>query len=497
MTFITMRMCAIGAFVMQLFCLSAFAQTLEPYQASRSIADSTACPSAQCTLDFPVVPSGKRLVLDSVSAQLGLASDVLVLEGNGVSYYVTKSHPNLGYLTVPVTVYFDAGNTPRARISSTTNQHTSLIVTLVGHLVPQVSAVLLSITTNVLPQGVVGQAFSAQLMATGGTGPYTWAASPPLPTGLSLDVSSGVISGVPIGSSNQMLTFTLTDQSPTPQTANKALQLIIAPSTLIITTTSLPLGMVGQPYNHTLQATGGTGALTWSITAGILPAGLTLNATTGAISGTPIMPAGTSSFTVQVQDAGGLSDTQLLSMTINLPNPPQIATTTLPGGTVGQPYSQTLHATGGVGVLTWSVTTGSLPAGLTLSSSGTISGTPTTPGTSNFTVRVVDTFNQSDTQSLPLAISTVLAITTTSLPNAKEGQAYSTILQSSGGVPPLTWSVTPPLPNGLNLNPATGQITGTPVAGAQGAQTFLFTVQDSTTPTPQVVHKPLTLVIAP
>src|SRR5262245_3596566 len=141
MTFITMRMCAIGAFVMQLFCLSAFAQTLEPYQASRSIADSATCPSAQCTLEFPAVPTGKRLVLDSVSAQLGPASAVLVLEGNGVSDFVTKSHPNLGYLTVPVTVYFDAGTTPRARIfAPNTYQHTSLIVTLVGHLVLQVSA---------------------------------------------------------------------------------------------------------------------------------------------------------------------------------------------------------------------------------------------------------------------------------------------------------------------------------------------------------------------
>jgi len=315
------RMCVIGAFVMQLFCLSAFAQTLEPYQASRSIADSSTCPSAQCILDFPVVPSGMRLILDSVSAQLGSASDVLTLEGNGVSYFVTKSHPGLGYLTDPVTVYFDAGNTPRARIfAPDTTQHTSLIVTLVGHLVLKVSAGPLSITTNVLPQGIANQPFSAQLAATGGTGPYTWSASPPLPNGLALNFSSGVISGIPTGSSNQTLTFTVTDQtSPTPQTANKSLQLIIgsAISTLIITTSSLPLGMVGQAYNQTLQATGGTGARTWSISAGTLPAGLSLNATTGVISGTPVS-TGTATPIFRVSDSGSPQQTatKVLSITI-------------------------------------------------------------------------------------------------------------------------------------------------------------------------------------
>jgi hypothetical protein len=89
-------------------------------------------------LSFPAVPEGKRLVVTSVSAQLGPASNQLVLEGNGISYFVPKSHPDLGYLAVPVTVYFNAGSTPTARIfAPNTAQHTSLIVTLVGHLVPQ------------------------------------------------------------------------------------------------------------------------------------------------------------------------------------------------------------------------------------------------------------------------------------------------------------------------------------------------------------------------
>ena len=137
MNALAMRICAIGALAM-LQGSPAGAQALDPYQATASIGDSATCPSAQCVLNFPAVPRGKRLVLTSVSAQLGPASNQLVLEGGGVTYFVPKFHPDLGYLAAPVTVYYSAGSTPTARIfAPDTTQHTSLIVTLVGHLVPQ------------------------------------------------------------------------------------------------------------------------------------------------------------------------------------------------------------------------------------------------------------------------------------------------------------------------------------------------------------------------
>jgi hypothetical protein len=137
MNVVSMRVCAIAALAMQLFSLPAYAQALDPYQAMASIPDSTTCPGAQCVMHFPAVPAGKRLVVTSVSAQLGPASNELVVEGNGVSFFVPKSDPNIGYLAAPVTIYFDAGSTPSARVfAPNTTQHTSLIVTLVGHLVP-------------------------------------------------------------------------------------------------------------------------------------------------------------------------------------------------------------------------------------------------------------------------------------------------------------------------------------------------------------------------
>jgi hypothetical protein len=268
-------------------------------------------------------------------------------------------------------------------------------------------------------------------------------------------------------------------------TVQQSLSLTInsSPVPPTITTPSLPNGAVGQAYNQTVQATGGTGALTWSIVAGTLPQNLSLNPPTGVISGTPTA-AGTSTFTVRVADTAGQADTQTLSILIIPSTPPNITTTTLPGGTVGQPYSQALQATGGTGARIWSLSGGSLPANLALNQDGTISGTPTNTGTSNFTVRVTDAISQSDTQPLSVMISAAgspLTITTTSLPDGKRNQPYTVTLAASGGTIPYTWSVTPALPAGLMLAPATGVISGTPTATSN--TDYDFTVRDSTNKT--------------
>jgi hypothetical protein len=186
--------------------------------------------------------------------------------------------------------------------------------------------------------------------------------TPALPANLLFEQTTGAITGTPAAQGTTSHTFTLQDSSSPVQTVQNSLSLTIntAPAVLSITTTSLLNGTVGQAYNQTVQATGGTGARTWSIVVGTLPQNLSLNPTTGAISGTP-NAAGTSSFTVRVADTAGQADTQALSILINSPTPPNITTTTLPGGTVSQPYSQPLQATGGTGTLVWSRSAGSLP----------------------------------------------------------------------------------------------------------------------------------------
>ena len=358
----------------------------------------------------------------------------------------------------------------------------------------------LTITTSSLPDGTVNQPYSAAVSGSGGLPPYTWSITPPLPANLSFNTQTGAITGTPVTAGTTTHTFTLLDSLSPPQAVQKSLTLTIKPppTPLSITTISLPDGTVGQAYNQPVEATGGTGPLTWSIVAGVLPQNLGINPMTGVISGTPTAAA-TSSFTVQVADTAGQVVTRGLSIRINPPSPPNITTTSLPGGTVGLPYSQVLQATGGTGTLVWSLASGSLPANLTLSPAGTISGTPTNTGNSNFTVRVTDALGQSDTQALSIAVGAALTITTNSpLPNAKVGNSYNTTLQRSGGVSPFTWSVaTPGLPTGLTLNVSTGTISGTPAAGTAGTYTRTFTVQDSSTPTPQTASKPLSFTINP
>jgi hypothetical protein len=164
---------------------------------------------------------------------------------------------------------------------------------------------------------------------------------------------------------------------------------------------------------------------------------------------------------------------------------PKITTASLPDGTVGVPYKQSLQATDGTLPLKWSVTP-TLPPGLTLDPvSGTLAGTPTAvaPKVSyKFTVTDSGTPALSTSVDLTLEIKPAPPkITTTALSYGASGAHYSQTLQSSGGTAPLTWSVAPALPAGLTLDAAAGTIAGTPTAASPKA-TYKFTVKDSATP---------------
>lgn len=257
------------------------------------------------------------------------------------------------------------------------------------------------------------------------------------------------------------------------------------PPSVNITTTSLNDGIVGTSYSQTLSATGGTTPYSWSIASGSLPAGLLLNASTGVISETPTT-AGTSNFTVQVTDSSSPAQTDTQALSISIAAVLNITTTNLPNGTVGVAYSETLQATGGTTPYSWSIASGSLPAGLSLNAStGVIFGTLSTAGTSNFTVQVTDSASpaQTDTQALSITVDLApLNITATSLPDGTENEAYSATLQATGGTPPYSWAITAgDLPGGLSLNSATGEISGIPTTAE--TQTFTVTVTDGTAAT--------------
>jgi len=159
------------------------------------------------------------------------------------------------------------------------------------------------------------------------------------------------------------------------------------PVALNITPTSLPLIEISAPYSATINAQGATAPVHFSITAGSLPAGLSLNSTSGVISGTPTT-GGPSMVTIAAVDANGLTASRQYNDAVV--NPITMTTQSLPSGVVGTPYNQAISVSGGVPPITFS--TYDLPyAGLTLNAAtGVISGTPTMAGTFSVLVTASD-----------------------------------------------------------------------------------------------------------
>jgi len=287
------------------------------------------------------------------------------------------------------------------------------------------------------------------------------------------------------------------------------------PGPLTIATVSLPTGTVNQPYAAVVGGSGGITPYTWSLAAGspAMPAGLSLDPATGAITGVPTA-VGTTALVFRLDDESTPNQfvEKSLSLTIvTTPQPLSITTTSLPDGVVNQPYPQTtLQANGGIQPYTWSVSP-ALPNGLSLNvvGPGIISGTPLsgTAGTTNPTFTVSDSaapFNQTDTKQLSLKINPApapLAITApagNTLTNARVGRNYTYTLKGSGGILPYTWSITPALPAGLTLNASTGAITGR-VGNNVTPATYPLTISltDSFLPTNQTKTKQVTLTVNP
>jgi len=261
------------------------------------------------------------------------------------------------------------------------------------------SASPLVINTTSMPSATYGTAYNSTVTATGGTPLYTCSlASGSLPPGLALSASTCQIVGTPGSTGTYGFSVRVTDSGSPIQAASQSLSIVVgaasapAPTPLSIATSSLPSGTAGTGFSATLVASGGTPGYTWSIGSGSLPGGLILSGTTGQISGIP-SASGSYNFIVVLSDSGSpqQSTSKSLSISVVAPTvlPISITTTSLPSITVGMSYSVTLSATGGIQPYTWSLSSGTLPAGLTLSGAGVISGIPTAEGTNSFTVQVI------------------------------------------------------------------------------------------------------------
>lgn len=252
------------------------------------------------------------------------------------------------------------------------------------------------------------------------------------------------------------------------------------PAPVTIAGPSAMSAVKGILFTNTLIASGGTPPYSWSVSAGALPAGIGLNASTGALSGAPAA-AGSFSATVQVTDSRSQTAQKALTFTVTLP-PVEIVTSTLPAAIKGVGFNQQLSAAGGKPPYTWSVTAGALPGGLSLAAAtGIISGTPGAAGSFNFTVTATDA--DSRTASKPLSITVAappISIAAVPALETLMGLSFNYQLSASGGTAPFTWSVVPgALPPGLSLNAAGGLISGTPTAA--GVFTFSVTARDAAT----------------
>ncbi len=212
------------------------------------------------------------------------------------------------------------------------------------------------------------------------------------------------------------------------------------------------------------------------------PSWLAIDPGTGVLSGKiPAATAGRFTFTITADNGVGTAATQ--AFTLDVTEPPVVLPVPKPlQATTELPFSAALPASGGAGPYTWSVASGTLPAGLILTSSGIIAGTPTQAGSRTFTVRATDSATPtaaSATESVTVIVAArKLAVATTALPETIVGAGYSQTLTASMNVGRLTWSVASgSLPPGLSLVPA-GVIVGTPTAA--GTSTFTVKVADAT-----------------
>jgi len=266
----------------------------------------------------------------------------------------------------------------------------------IGAYAGSLPTVTLSPTT--LPSGEVTLAYpSTTFIGGGGTAPYTFAVTAgTLPTGLSL--SSGVLSGTPTVANTFSFTITATDAAAKTGSVAFSVTIVAAPS--ITTSSPLPGGTVGAAYSQTIAVSGGVQPFTFAVTSGAVPAGTSLNASTGVISGTPTT-ATSYSPTIRVTDANGITNSKAFSVTISAAaGAPTISTVSIAAIYQYVTYSQPILASGGTLPYTWSISAGALPTGLTISSStGVISGAATVAGSYSFTVRCVDNASSATTQA--------------------------------------------------------------------------------------------------
>jgi hypothetical protein len=356
----------------------------------------------------------------------------------------------------------------------------------------------------ICPGGTVGVPYSIKLKVEGGNGePYTYyLKTGSLPSGLTLDTNTGVISGTPTAAGAAVAGIQAQDKPEDPGCIGcgcaareggkncpyREFSINILAG-LSIDNQSVQPGTVGQQYSQPLSATfvtttnprAGTPAtgVTWSLTSGTLPPGITLS-TAGMLAGMPTTE-GSFQFVVKAQRDATQVDTETLTVTVRQPlaitaSRPLGASALLTRWEVGLPFSAKLTGSGGTGTYTWALASGSLPAGFALAADGTLAGTTQAVGSSQATLRLSDSEGRTADYAANFLVAPRLAVSTLALKPGKVGRPYRARVSATGGVIPKSWTIVRgPLPRGIRFDRTLGVLSGTPTKAGRYRVTFQVT----------------------
>jgi uncharacterized protein YhjY with autotransporter beta-barrel domain len=336
-----------------------------------------------------------------------------------------------------------------------------------------------------LPAAAVAAAYSQTLTGSGGQAPYGsfTVISGALPAGLSL-AAGGALTGTPTASGSFNFTIRTTDNSTGngPFQGSRAYTLVVNAPTVVVNPTSLPAATVGTAYSQTATGAGGTAPYdNFIISAGALPAGLSLNSSSGALTGTPTA-GGAFNFSIRTTDSttgtGPHNGTRAYSFTVNAPTV-SLAPTSLPSGVQGSAYAETITASGGTASYAYAITSGALPAGLSLSAGGVITGTPTVNGSFPLTVTATDSSTGTGPYTGSRGYTLVIAAPPAPVANAvSQTVGYNSTntaitLNITGGAAASV--ATPGLPTHGTVNVVGTTITYTPTTNYGGPDSFTYT----------------------
>jgi hypothetical protein len=352
----------------------------------------------------------------------------------------------------------------------------------------------ISISPSSMPAATLGAQYDQQLSASGGTAPYSWAITDgSLPDGFSL-TSGGIVHGK--WNEGEASPFTVTVTDATGASTIVSFTLVVQGAAVVISPAVLaePTIDYGMADPQVFSISGGTAPYSWEQIGGSLPFGMSLSVSgsTVTLQGTA-QQSGTFSFTLNGIDDFNTPASRSYTLTVN-PYPTIVVTPRSIGkaAIVGVPWSMQLEAKGGTAPYVFSVNDGALPAGITLSATGLLSGTPTVADAGEpftFQIEAIDAHGYFGDENYNQFVTTpTMKLGPKALPDPIVGTAYNQLVDATGGGTPYRYAVSAGLlPAGLHVHATSGQITGTPTV--PGPASFTITATDANGYTTSLVYK--------